>query len=56
LAPLSCRSPLSIRAHGATTAASDEAENLSDTLYVCKGARVMLTKNLWGERPGKRIY
>jgi len=34
---------------GAASATSDEAENLSDTLHVCKGARVMLTKNLWGE-------
>jgi hypothetical protein len=33
---------------GAASATSDDAENLSDTLYICKGARVMLTKNLWG--------
>jgi ATP-dependent DNA helicase PIF1 len=34
---------------GAAMATSDEAENLSHTLCVCKGARVMLTKNLWSE-------
>jgi hypothetical protein len=33
---------------GAASATSDDAENLSDTLCICKGARVMLTKNLWG--------
>jgi ATP-dependent DNA helicase PIF1 len=34
---------------GAAAATSDEAENLSHTLCICKGARVMLTKNLWAE-------
>jgi hypothetical protein len=37
-----------MRVQGAATATSGEAENLSDALYVCEGARVILTiKNLW---------
>jgi ATP-dependent DNA helicase PIF1 len=37
------------KGHGAAKATEDEADNLCPELYVCIGARVMLTTNLWTE-------
>jgi ATP-dependent DNA helicase PIF1 len=34
---------------GAEKASDDDAENLSNTIHLCIGARVMLTSNLWTE-------
>jgi hypothetical protein len=37
------------RGQGAEKASEDDAENLSNTIYLCIGARVMLSSNLWTE-------
>jgi hypothetical protein len=37
------------RGQGAEKASDDDAENLSNTIYLCIGARVMLSSNLWTE-------
>lgn len=38
------------RGRNASKATEEEAENLAAEIYVCIGARVMLTANLWTER------
>ena len=37
------------KGRNAEKASEDEAENLSNTIYLCIGARVMLSSNLWTE-------
>jgi hypothetical protein len=37
------------RGQGAEKASDDDAENLSNTIFLCIGARVMLSSNIWTE-------